>query len=142
MGQAAEVLRGELAAASAQDVEGLRASWNPNCQKWVPGAYLQGADQVLAWDQALWEAFPDFQVVPTQIVEEGSTLGFHARVTGTHQGTLRTPTGDIPPTGRRLEVTLSGVCEVHGDQIISMHMNFDRLEILEQLGVAAAPAPT
>lgn len=141
MGQAADVLRRELAAASAQDVEELRASWSADCQKWVPGAYLQGAEQTVAWTQALWEAFPDFQVVPTQIIEQGSAAGFHARVTGTHQGTLRTPTGDIPPTGRRVDLTISGVCEVQGDQVVSMRMHFDRLEILEQLGAAPAPAP-
>lgn len=41
------------------DVTGFfrRASWSPDCQKWVPGAYLQGAEQVGAWDRALWEAF-------------------------------------------------------------------------------------
>jgi predicted ester cyclase len=141
MGKAADVLRRELAAASAQDVQALTASWTPDCKKWVPGAYLQGVDQVVAWDQALWEAFPDFQVIPAQIVEDGSALGFHGRVTGTHQGTLRTPGGDIPATGRRLDFTVGGVCEIEGDQVASMHMHFDRLEILEQLGVAPAPAP-
>lgn len=141
MGEAADVLRRELAAASAQDVEELRASWSPDCEKEVPGAHLRGADQVVAWDRALWEAFPDFQVTPTLIVEEGSALGFHGRVTGTHRGTLRTPTRDIPPTDRPVAFTIGGVCEVQGSVIVSMRLHFDRLGLLEQLGVALTPAP-
>ena len=130
MGKAADVLRAELAAASAQDVKALEAFWSADCQKWVPGAYLQGADQVVAWDQALWEAFPDFQVIPTRTIEEGSAVGFHGRVTGTHQGTLRTPNGDIPATGRRVDFTIGGDCEIQDRQIVSMRLHFDRLEIL------------
>lgn len=141
MGKAADVLRAELAAASAQDVKALEAFWSADCQKWVPGAYLQGADQVVAWDHALWEAFPDFQVIPTRTIEEGSAVGFHGRVTGTHQGTLRTPNGDISPTGRRVDFTIGGDCEIQGSQVVSMRLHFDRLEILEQLGVAPVPEP-
>ena len=141
MGEAADVLRRELAAASARDVEGLMASWSSECEKEVPGAHLRGAEQVVAWDRVLWEAFPDFEVTASRIVEEGSAVGFHGRVTGTHHGTFRTPSGAIRPTGRRLDVTIGGDCEVRAGQIVSMRMHFDRLEILEQLGVAAVPAP-
>jgi predicted ester cyclase len=109
MGKAADVLRAELAAASAQDVK---------------------------------EAFPDFQVIPTRTIEEGSAVGFHGRVTGTHQGTLRTPNGDIPATGRRVDFTIGGDCDIQDRQIVSMRLHFDRLEILEQLGVAPVSAPT
>jgi predicted ester cyclase len=141
MGYAADALRRELAAASAQDAEELLACWSRDCVKEVPGAQLRGAEQVLAWDKALWEAFPDFHVVPTRIVEEGPWVGFHGRVTGTHEGVLRTPGGDIPPTGRQVDVTIGGDCEVQAGQIVSMRLHFDRLELLEQLGVAPAAMP-
>jgi SnoaL-like polyketide cyclase len=88
------------------------------------------------------EAFPDFQVIPTRTIEEGSAVGFHGRVTGTHQGTLRTPNGDIPATGRRVDFTIGGDCDIQDRQIVSMRLHFDRLEILEQLGVAPVSAPT
>src|SRR3712207_7630730 len=51
-----------------------------------------------------WEAFPDFQLIATRVVEEGSTVIMHFRAEGTHQKTFHTPGGDIPPTSRRVNL--------------------------------------
>ncbi|MCA1607263.1 MAG: ester cyclase, partial [Acidobacteria bacterium] len=64
------------------------------------------------------------------------------RATGTHRGTLRTPTGDIPPTDRYVDIMWADDYEVRGDVIVSTRLHFDRLELLEQLGVTPAPALT
>jgi ketosteroid isomerase-like protein len=61
-------------------------------------------------------------------VEEGT-------FTGTHDGTLRTPAGDIPPTGRSVAVDYVQVLRFRDGKHVSFNLMFDRLAMLEQLGV-------
>ena len=140
MGESAEVMRRDIAAFNAQDAKEIMAVCSPECEKEFPGARLRGADQILAWRSALWEAFPDVQLTITRVVEEGSAVAIQGRATGTHRGTLRTPTGDIPPTDRRVDIVWADDYEIRGGVIVSTRLHFDRLEMLEQLGVAPATA--
>lgn len=140
MGENADVLRQELEAFNARDSQRIVASFSHDCPKDVPGAHLRGGDQIAAWCSALWEAFPDIRVTVASIVEAERTVAIEGRVSGTHEGTLRTPNGDIPPTGRWAEVALSECAEVEGGVIVAARLYFDRLELLEQLGVTPIPA--
>jgi predicted ester cyclase len=140
MGEAADVMRRELRAVNDRDTATIVASFSPECIKLVPGARFEGGEQVAAWCTALWEAFPDFHITATDVVEEAPIATVSGVVTGTHLGTLRTPGGDIPPTNRRAEFPFSETAEVRDGRMISVHLYFDRLELLEQLGVIPAPA--
>jgi ketosteroid isomerase-like protein len=64
-------------------------------------------------------------------VEEGT-------FTGTHQGVLHNPTGDVPPTGRSVAVDYLQVLHFRDGQHVSFNLMFDRLLMLEQLGVVCA----
>ena len=68
-------------------------------------------------------------------VEEGT-------FTGTHQGVLHSPAGDIPPTYRPVTVDYTQVLRYRDGEHISFNLIFDRLQMLEQLGLIPAPAPT
>lgn len=138
MGQAADVLCRELSAFNERDVDKIVASFSTDCEKVVPGARMRGGEQVAAWCSALWSAFPDIQVTVTTVIEEGSVAAVRGRATGTHLGTLRTPSGDISPTGRHAELAVSEVAQVEEGVMVTAHLYFDRLELLEQLGVTAA----
>jgi ketosteroid isomerase-like protein len=140
MGDKAEVVCQELAAFNARDWRQIRASFSPDCLKEVPGAHLRGGDQVAAWCSALWEAFPDIRVTVAATAEVESIVIIEGRVAGTHQGPLRTPNGDILPTRRRADLPFSEHAEVQDGVIVSARLYFDRLELLEQLGLAAVPA--
>ncbi|MEX2553295.1 MAG: ester cyclase [Actinomycetota bacterium] len=140
MGEAADVMSRELKAVNERDIETITASFGPECIKLVPGARMQGGEQVAEWCSALIEAFPDFHITVTGVVEEAPFATVSGVVTGTHRGTLRTPGGDIPPTGRSAEFTFSETAEVRNGAMVSVRLYFDRLELLEQLGVIPAPA--
>jgi ketosteroid isomerase-like protein len=84
-------------------------------------------------------AFPDGRVEVHDVhffddvaVEEGT-------FSGTHDGVLHTPTGDIPPTGRALSVEYIHVLRFRDGQHVSFNLSFDRLAMLEQLGLIPAP---
>ena len=140
MAQAADVVRRKIAAFNGKDATRIQEVLSPDCVQEVPGAHLQGVDQVLAWWSGLCDAFPDIHSTITRLVEEGSAVAILGRTTATHSGTLRTPAGDIPPTGRRVELTFADDYEVQRGLVVSSRLHFDRLELLEQLGVTPVPA--
>ena len=141
MGQAADVVHAKVAAFNAQDTERFRALLDSDVELDAPGGLCRGPDQVIAYFSAFWEAFPDLRLITTRLVEDGSTVLTDARSEGTHNGTLHTPGGDIPATGKRISLPYSDHYEVEGDLIVSMKLIFDRVVLLEQLGAMPAPAP-
>jgi steroid delta-isomerase-like uncharacterized protein len=85
---------------------------------------------------AWFGAFPDAHVevqrchfIDDVAVEEGT-------FSGTHNGVLHSPIGDIPPTGRSVEVQYVQVLRFRDGKHVSFNLMFDRLTMLEQLGVA------
>lgn len=142
MGTAAQVVRRELEAFNSHDPQQVLEMWSPECEKVMPGAHLRGPEEVAGYYGAFWAAFPDARLEVTSLVEEGARVAVQVRITGTHEGTLPTPGGDIPATGRRLDLPSGGEYQVEGDVVLGCQFYFDRLELLEQLGVAAAPART
>ena len=85
-------------------------------------------------------AFPDAHLevhsvhfVDDIAVEEGT-------FSATHNGVLRTPTGDISPTGRAVSVDYIHVIHYRDGLHASFNLAFDRLLMLEQLGLMPAPA--
>jgi predicted ester cyclase len=85
-------------------------------------------------------AFPDAHVevqavhiVDNVAIEEGT-------FTGTQDGVLRGPMGDIPPTGRWVKVDYIQVLRFCDGKHVSFKLMFDQLTMLEQLGLLPTPA--
>jgi predicted ester cyclase len=72
----------------------------------------------------------------------GSAVVTEGYMTGTQTGTLRTPQGDIPPSGNRIKLRYATVQQVKDGLIVSEHLYFDQLEFLTQIGAIPAPAST
>jgi len=73
-------------------------------------------------------------IVEDVAVEEGT-------FTGTHQGVLHSPAGDLPPTGRRVAIGYIQVIRFRDGQHASFNLMFDRLSLLDQLGVMSSQTP-
>ena len=56
-------------------------------------------------------------------------------------GILRSPMGDVSPTGRSVRVDYIQVLRFREGKHCSFNLMFDRLLMLEQLGLLPAPAP-
>ncbi|MGN6167256.1 MAG: ester cyclase [Solirubrobacteraceae bacterium] len=67
------------------------------------------------------------------VVEEGTFCG-------THDGVLHTPGGDVSPTGRAVSVPYIHTLRYRNGLHVSFDLLFDRLLMLEQLGLLPAPA--
>jgi steroid delta-isomerase-like uncharacterized protein len=86
-------------------------------------------------------AFPDSQVETTLLIagDQGAAIEFVGR--GTHTGPLAGPAGDIPPTGRTVDVPFAQVLELRDGKIVRLRLYFDTATLLQQLGVLPASAP-
>ena len=109
------------------------------------GARFSGKQACVEFYRGWIEAFPDARVEVDAvhnvddrlIVEEGE-------FTGTHDGPLCTPSGEIPATGRSVTVPYIHLLRFRDGKHVFFGLMFDRLQMLEQLGIvpAALVAPT
>jgi ketosteroid isomerase-like protein len=105
---------------------GMRGEGKPACVEFYGGwlsAYPDGHVEV-----------HDVHFIDNIAVEEGT-------FSGTHNGVLHTPAGEIPPTGRSVRIDYVQVLRFRDGKHVSFNLAFDRLQMLEQLGLAPAPAP-
>jgi predicted ester cyclase len=134
-----EVVERHFAAFKAKDPDA--EPFSADAQVVEPGGEHRGREQILDWLGGYWEAFPDARLEIARSIESGSLAAAEGRLIGTHTGTLRTPDGEVPPTGRSVEVRWMAMYEIAGEELASEHLYFDPSELLTQLGLApGAPA--
>jgi steroid delta-isomerase-like uncharacterized protein len=104
------------------------------------GAVYHGADGARQYAAAWAEAFPDGRITVDNIISGGNYVVAEFTGRGTHTGTLVTPMGEIPPTGRSAEFHFLDVHEFDGDLIRAQRTYFDTGSVIAQLGMPQAPA--
>ena len=103
------------------------------------GLHGQGKAACVEFYGSWLGAFPDahvdvhrLHIVDDVAVEEGT-------FTGTHNGVLKGPMGEVPPTGRSVRIDYIQVLRFRDGKHISMNLMFDRLSMLQQLGLIPVP---
>jgi steroid delta-isomerase-like uncharacterized protein len=124
-----------------KDLEGFVNNGSADIEFVIPGGItLRGRDQVRDYMQIFWSAFPDMKVSENYQVIAGDTAVTEATYSGTHTGTLRTPNGDIPATGKQVQGRQVSVQRVKDGQVWSEHLYFDQMEFLGALGLIPSPS--
>jgi steroid delta-isomerase-like uncharacterized protein len=118
------------------DMAGMAELAAPDVECVMPGAQLNGWDQVSAVMKGFHDALPDMKHGIVRCVESGGTLAAEIVVTGTMTGPLQTPQGAVPPTGRKLYLRACDFVDVEDGRITSISSYFDNVEFLAQLGIA------
>ena len=119
------------------DIEEMGQLMTADVRTRAPGVgEVRGRSAVKAFYRSWIDAFPDANVeikavtcTDDRAIEEGV-------FTGTHRNTLHGPGGDIPPTGRKVRIDYIQVIRYRGELTSAFNLVFDRLEMLEQLGLA------
>jgi len=128
---------------NAHDIDGFASVLADDVVYQAPGGLSGQGKAACAQFYAAWfEAFPDAHVEVGSVHMTGDVIVEEGTFTGTHHGVLHSPAGDIPPTGRLVTVDYIHVLRYRDGLHISFNLLFDRLLMLEQLGLMPAPAAT
>lgn len=122
---------------NAHDMKAFADTMAENVSTRAPGVgELMGKQAVTAFYQSWLDAFPDGRVTTSAVHFLDDTAIEEGVFSGTHRAPLRSPGGDLPATGRSVNVEYIQVLRFRGDKVASFHLMFDRAELLEQLGMS------
>jgi len=99
----------------------------------TPDRVWRGTQEILSNTSATRAAFPDIHFVDESRFADGDRVVFQWSVAGTHQGEFM----GIPATGQRVELRGVSVAQIENGRIVEEVTYYDRLAVLEQLGVVA-----
>jgi ketosteroid isomerase-like protein len=135
VGQAREVMDRITEAAMSGDRDALVQLYAADAVVETPDEKLQGVAAIADWHAAFKRGFPDVSWESRTKYEAGDTAIDEGYVVGTHTGTLSTPEGDLPPTGRSLRLRDCDVVTVVDGVAVAHRFYYDRLEFMSQLGL-------
>ena len=126
---------------NAHDIEGFTSVLADDAVFRAPGGMTgRGKAACAAFFAGWFGAFPDAHVEVHALHITGDVAIEEGTFTGTHDGVLRGPAGDIPPTGRPVTVDYIQALRFRDGRHASFNLMYDRLLLLEQLGLVPAPA--
>jgi steroid delta-isomerase-like uncharacterized protein len=96
---------------------------------------IRGREQFKMLGGAFIEAFPDATIHPADIWEVGDAVISEGTYSGTHSATLRSPNGDVPATGKRMDLHYADVMRVRDGKVFYHAVYFDSAEMMAQLGL-------
>lgn len=136
------IVRGYFDAWNARDWAAARAAYLDDAVMEVPGTgeRFEGADAIVAVEQAWARAFPDGRITIDHVTVAGDTVVVEYTGRGTHTGPLQGPDGEIPPTGRSGQLGLCDVLTLRDGRIQSVREYYDTFALLTQLGLVPEPA--
>lgn len=97
--------------------------------------HVEGRDAIMQLNQEWKSAFPDANGTIERAIESGDTVTLEITWRGHQEGPLQMPEGQLPPTGRAVEMKAADVLEIHDGKITSEHHYFDMAGMMQQLGV-------
>jgi steroid delta-isomerase-like uncharacterized protein len=134
-------------------IDRAQAAWNAHDRKGYVGLYWD--DQVTTAPGGMrfegrqgmeqffdgWQgAFPDTRIDITSVISDESNTSVEGIFNGTHTGTMMSPQGEVPPTGKVVAVPFVHLFALRGDRVASSRTYFDMAELAAQLGLVQTPA--
>lgn len=131
-----------LKAINTHDLEAAARETTSDSVLVVPGDMtVKGTQAIKEYNKNWITAFPDAKIETKTIFAMGKQVAIDAVFTGTHNGTLKTPMGDLQPTGRKVNGQFLEVFEVDRGLIKNAHLIFDQVQLMTQLGMAPSAPP-
>jgi predicted ester cyclase len=100
----------------------------------------EGHSQIV---QGFAAAFPNFKHVTARCLESGDLISCEGHFEGDHTGPMTMPDGKvIPATQKHVEFPYAGVARIKNGKVAELHVYFDIVTFMQQLGVMPAPPKT
>jgi len=97
---------------------------------------VRGIDDVLTIWKGWAAAFPDSKATFEHAHVSGNTVILELTWRGRHTGPLRTPAGEIPATGKPIELRACQIIDVADGKTQHIRQYFDMATLMAQLGVS------
>jgi steroid delta-isomerase-like uncharacterized protein len=128
-----------MKAFNAHDMEALARDSAADIESTFPGdVKLRGPQQVKEYNQNFITAFPDARVEAKNIFTSGTHVIVEGVFTGTHNGTLKTPMGNVPATGRKVRSEFIQIFDIDRGLVKRDNLMYDQVQLMTQLGMAPA----
>jgi steroid delta-isomerase-like uncharacterized protein len=128
-----------IAAFNGHDAERLASLYTDDQVTVLPGLPepVRGRNNKAEMVAGYFRAFPDLTLEIPLVLVSGNHIVCAGHMAGTNTGPLVSPEGEMPPTGRRVNIRMAFILRVRPDgQIEEDQTYFDEAEFLKQLGLA------
>lgn len=141
MADAREVGRRFIEAFNAHDEQRIRELNGENTVFEAPGdVRVGGRDAATEYAMGWLRAFPDARITVHNELAAGDWVVQEFTFTGTHESTLMSPAGEIPPTHKTLNGRGAQIFRVEGETVADTRLYFDQVQVMTQLGLMPEPA--
>ena len=97
---------------------------------------IRGREAIRESYEQMLQSFPDAEVTMLNVHAENGLIMYEFRFTGTNEGPIATPEGDIPATGQRVEMRMAVFSDVDEDgRFLDTRRYYDTMEMMQQLGL-------
>jgi len=128
-------------ALNAHDYDKFEALHEPQADVWQSGMPGKDIKAQIEGLKALAAGFPDGRWIAENPIEDGERCSAEHRFEGTQTGVLRLAGApEIAPTGKKVTLNASVVLTVRSGKVSRARVYTDRMQIVEQLGLAPTPA--
>ena len=139
MSEARELAEKHVSAFNERAWSGAHELYAPDLVMIEPSGTTHGIEPYLQTAKGFITAMPDSRMDVTAIIESGDRVVVEGTYSGTHTGPLGTPRGEVPPTGRKLNLPLCDVIEVAAGRITRIRAYYDQMTFAAQLGLPPEP---
>jgi predicted ester cyclase len=128
-------------ALNARDYDKFEALHEPQADVWQSGMAGKSTKDLIEGMKVLAAGFPDGRWIAEKPIQDGEMCSAEHHFDGTQTGVLRLPGGpEIQPTGKKVSLNASVVLKLHEGKVSRVRVYTDRMQLVEQLGLAQAPA--
>jgi steroid delta-isomerase-like uncharacterized protein len=143
MGDIKTALDAFTEAFNSHDEERIKACYADDAVFTAPGGIrLEGPEAIVGYALTWLNALPDATATVDNEVIAGDWAATQQTFRGTHTGTLVSPEGDIPATGKSVVGRAAELIRVVDGKIAEDHLYFDNMEFLTQIGLVPETAAT
>ena len=141
MADARELGQRFVDAFNAHDEDRIRELNGENTVFEAPGdVKIQGREPATQYAMAWLNAFPDARITVHHELVDGDWVVQEFTFSGTHEGTLMSPAGEIPATHKTLNGRGVQIFRVDGETVADTRLYFDQVQVMTQLGLMPEPA--
>ena len=140
MGSNVDIVRRLDDAFNGRDIETILSLSHSGFEAVSPGGVFRGEAGAREAVEVWWRAFPDCRAEILHLTAEGDVVIQQGTMRGTHTGVLSTPMGDIEPTGKPVQGSYYITYEFRDGKLFRQRLLFDRMELMEQLGLVPQAA--